>query len=66
VNTVDEIKARISAATANVTEDMLQCNWQEVDYKCDVCRAADGAHCEVFFAPNKFSTCTEKDVSIVE
>jgi hypothetical protein len=48
VNTLDEIKARITAATANVSKGMLQHVWQEVDYMWDVRRAKDGAHCEVF------------------
>jgi hypothetical protein len=47
VNTLDELKARITAAIANVTRDMLQRAWQEVDY-WDVSRATDGSHCEAF------------------
>jgi hypothetical protein len=31
MNMLDEIKARITAATANVTKDMLHRLWQEVD-----------------------------------
>lgn len=37
-----------TAATAYVIKAMLQSSWQEVDYVQDVCRAKDGAHCEVF------------------
>jgi hypothetical protein len=48
VNMLHELKAWITAATANVTKDMLQLVWQEVDYRWDVCRATDGAHCRVF------------------
>jgi hypothetical protein len=44
VNTLDELKAWITAAIANVTKDMLQRVWQEVDY---IYRATDDAHCEV-------------------
>jgi hypothetical protein len=49
VNMVDELKAWITAAIANVSEYMLECIWQEADYKCGVCRAVDGVHCEVFY-----------------
>jgi hypothetical protein len=48
VNTLDELKARIIAAIANVTKGMLQRVWHEADYSRDVHRATDGAHCEVF------------------
>jgi hypothetical protein len=47
--TLDEPKARITAAIADVTKDVLQCVWQEVDsrWAWDVCRAKDDAHCVV-------------------
>jgi hypothetical protein len=49
VNMLDELKAWITAATANVTKDMLWHIWQEVDYRWDVCRSTDCTHCEVVF-----------------
>jgi hypothetical protein len=33
VNTLDELKARITTEIANVTKDMLQPVWQEVDHR---------------------------------
>jgi hypothetical protein len=33
VNTLNKLKAQIGAATANVTTIMLQCVWQDVDYR---------------------------------
>jgi hypothetical protein len=49
-NTLDELKAWITAAILNVTKDMLQHVWQKMDYRWDVhvCRARDGTQCEVF------------------
>jgi hypothetical protein len=44
---LDELKAQITSAIADVTEDMVQHVWQAVDYRWDVYRATD-AHCEVF------------------
>jgi hypothetical protein len=47
-NMMDELKVWITAAISNVTKDVLQCFWQEVDYRSDVCRAIGGSQCEVF------------------
>jgi hypothetical protein len=44
---LDELKEQITAMTENVTNDMLQHVWQDVNYSCNVCTATDGAHCEV-------------------
>jgi hypothetical protein len=45
VNTLDELKARITAVTLNVTTDMLQRAWQEVvcgrDH-CSKCKCYNG------------------------
>lgn len=50
VNTVDELEVRVTVAIAHVTDDVLQCVWQKLDSRWEVCRAtyAYGAHCEVF------------------
>jgi hypothetical protein len=48
VNTLDDLQAQITAATADITQDMLQHPCQKVDYRWDVCRAVEGVHCEVF------------------
>jgi hypothetical protein len=45
---LDELKSQITAAIAYVTKDNLQHNWQEVVCRRNICRATDGAHCEVF------------------
>jgi hypothetical protein len=48
VNTLDELKAEITAKTANFTRDMLERVWQELNCRGDVSRTTDGAHCHVF------------------
>jgi hypothetical protein len=47
-NALDQLKARTTAAIVNVVKDMVQRDWQEVDYRWDVYRAIDGSHCHVF------------------
>jgi hypothetical protein len=46
---LDDIKAQITAALENITKDMLQHIWQEVDCRWDIFRATDGSHCGVVF-----------------
>lgn len=41
-----ELRARIYAATEQVTPDMLQRVWQEIDFRWDVCRITNGSHIE--------------------
>jgi hypothetical protein len=41
---LDELKILITAAIVKVTKDMVQRDWQDVN----ICRATDGAQCEVF------------------
>jgi hypothetical protein len=48
VSMLDGLKSQITAATENFMKNMLQHVWQDVDYRCNVCRATDGAHCEAF------------------
>jgi hypothetical protein len=48
MNTLDELKAWVIEAIADVIMDMLQRVCQEVDYRWDVHRITDGAHHEVF------------------
>jgi hypothetical protein len=45
---LDEPKVRITAAVVIVTKDIVQRDWQDVEYRQDVCRATDSARCEVF------------------
>ena len=39
-------KQRIIAALETVTQDMLQRDWGELEYRLDVCRVTCGAHIE--------------------
>jgi hypothetical protein len=48
VNTLDELKARITVAIADVTMDMLQRVCQETAYTWGAYRVTDTAHSEVF------------------
>jgi hypothetical protein len=43
---LDDLKQRITTATAGVDEDMLMRVWQEFDYRVDICRVTKGAHIE--------------------
>jgi hypothetical protein len=42
--TLDDLKQRITTATAGVDEDMLTRVWQEFDCRVDICRVIMGAH----------------------
>jgi hypothetical protein len=44
--TLDDLKQRITTATAGADEDMLTRVWQEFDYRVDICRVPKGAHIE--------------------
>ena len=43
---IEEMKQRNTAALENVTEDMLQRVWHELEYQLDVSRVTGGAHIE--------------------
>ena len=43
---IPELKVRIRTATENITADMLQTVWNELDYRVDVCTTTNGAHIE--------------------
>jgi hypothetical protein len=40
---LEDLKQRITTATAEVDEDMLTRVWQEFDYRADTCRVTMGA-----------------------
>jgi hypothetical protein len=40
------LRQRIVAAADTIDVDMLQCVWQELDYRIDVCRVIRGGHME--------------------
>ena len=44
--TLSELRHRITAAVAAVTNDMLADVWIELDYRLDVCRASRGGRIE--------------------
>jgi hypothetical protein len=44
--TLDDLKQRVTTATAGVDEDMLTRVLQEFDYRVDICRVTKGAHIE--------------------
>jgi hypothetical protein len=44
--TLDDLKQRITTATAGVDEDMLTRVWQGFDYRVDICRVTKGAYIE--------------------
>ena len=44
--TLDDLRARITAAIADIDRNMLHKVWQEIDYRLDVCRVTRGAHIE--------------------
>ena len=43
---LNELKQRITAAVANVDEDMLRSVCTELDYRIDICRVTKGSHIE--------------------
>jgi hypothetical protein len=49
--TLDDLKQRITTATAGVDEDtrILTRVWQEFDYRFDTCRVTKGAYIEHLF-----------------
>jgi hypothetical protein len=40
----NHLKARTREATEQVTRDMLQCVWQKVGLRLDICRVTNNAH----------------------
>ena len=44
--TLAELRRRITAASENITQDMLERVWREWDHRLDVCRITRGAHIE--------------------
>jgi hypothetical protein len=48
INDLQHLKARIRAAAATVTPNMLQATWNVVKYHLDICRATKEAHIEIY------------------
>ena len=47
VSNIDDLKARITTATASVDADMLSTSWHEIDGRLDILCVMKGAHVEV-------------------
>ena len=43
---LEELKQRITTALQAVAQDTLQCVWEELDNRIDVCCVSGGAHIE--------------------
>jgi hypothetical protein len=41
-----QLRQRIVEAVAAVDHQMLQCVWQELDYRIDICHVTKGGHVE--------------------
>ncbi len=48
VPNVENLKARITAALAMVSMEMLKNTWCEIDFRLDVLRATKGTHVNVY------------------
>jgi len=44
------LKVRIRTAIETITADMLETDWNEHDYRGDVCRITKGAHIEHLYS----------------
>jgi hypothetical protein len=43
---IDELKLTVTAALETVDRNMLEREWDELDYRWDICRLMNGAHNE--------------------
>jgi hypothetical protein len=43
---VSDQKQRITTAVASVDEDMLRCDWNELNYRIEICRVTKGKYIE--------------------
>ena len=60
---IPELKVRIRTAIGNITADMLQTVWNELDYRVDVCRITKRC---TYRAPIRYVTKTLSDVLLNE
>ncbi|GBM57783.1 hypothetical protein AVEN_90952-1 [Araneus ventricosus] len=47
VSSLDELKRRIVTAIQNVTPQMLENTWREIEFRLDVLRATKGSHVQI-------------------
>jgi hypothetical protein len=55
VQSVEELRYRITAACKTVTPVMLQNTWREVKYRVDMCRATNGTRVEIYWGKSKLA-----------
>jgi hypothetical protein len=44
---IDELRARINGAAAEIIQDKLRHNWEENHYRWDICRTTSASHIEL-------------------
>ncbi|GBM25238.1 hypothetical protein AVEN_153420-1 [Araneus ventricosus] len=54
VPSLDELKRRIVTAIQNVTPQMLENTWREIEFRFDVLRATKGSHVQIHYLRNIF------------
>jgi hypothetical protein len=57
---LDELIARSTVPTADVTKDMSQRAWQQVGLRWDVCRTTDATHCKTVSLLATFPFCVKE------
>ena len=48
IRNIQHLQERVTSAIETVTRDMIQKTWQEIEFRLDVSRAANGAHIETY------------------
>ena len=48
IRNIQHLQERITSAIETVTRDMIQKTWQEIEFRLDVSRAANGARIEMY------------------
>jgi hypothetical protein len=48
IGDLNNLKARIREAAEQITRDMLQCVWQELEYRLGICRVMNSARMETY------------------
>jgi hypothetical protein len=48
IRNIQHLQERITSAIENITRDVIQKTWQEIEFSLDVSRATNGAHIEMY------------------
>ena len=48
IRNIQYLQERVTSAIENVTRDMIQKTWQEIEFCLEVSRATNGAHIEMY------------------